>query len=221
MTITRLRAANQRMGSGGFTLVELLVAIAILALVMTGVVGLLVSSQRGFVRGFNEAEAVQTTRSAIARMTQELREAGVNPKNAVNPNDSKLTAITAQSATGFTIQNDWDGDCPPKPQVCLPDNNAVWVNGRQRGEQVTYAIDNTGTLRRQELGIDGAPQIIAQGLSQLGATPFFQYLDANGNPPATPDDIRSVVVTLRASPGNAASAGVSEVAISDIVRLRN
>src|SRR4029434_2120107 len=89
----------------GFTLAELLVACVIVALVMAGLLITLQAGQEVYLRGSNQVETTQSVRVAIERMAQELRGAGFCPTCSGAP---PFTAITAQSATGSTIQNDWD-----------------------------------------------------------------------------------------------------------------
>src|SRR5438093_11277776 len=90
----------------GFSLAELLVACVVVAFVMAGLLITLQSGQESYLRGANEVEATQSVRVAIERMAQELRVAGFCPTCGTPPFD----AITAQRETGFTLQNDWDGD---------------------------------------------------------------------------------------------------------------
>src|SRR5574337_258598 len=72
--VTRARV-DQR----GFTLAELLVAIAIVGLVMTGLLTLLKKGNESYLAGANQVEAQAAVRAVLERMTQEIREAGYNP----------------------------------------------------------------------------------------------------------------------------------------------
>ena len=78
---TLRRIFNQR----GFTLAELLVVTALVGLVMAGVLSLLMSSNQSYQRGTNQVEAQQAARVAMARMAQEIREAGYNPSTRSRP----------------------------------------------------------------------------------------------------------------------------------------
>jgi hypothetical protein len=84
--------------------------------------------------------------------------------------------------------------------------------GTCRGEQVTYSLSG-GNLRRQESVVDGAPVIIASGITAL----TFTYRDENNNVTAAPDLIRIVEISVTAQ---TATRGAF-VTMVDRVRLRN
>jgi prepilin-type N-terminal cleavage/methylation domain-containing protein len=194
----------------GFTLAELLVACAVVALVMAGLLITLQSGQEAYLRGSNEVEATQSVRVAIERMAQELRGAGFCPTCTGAP---PFTAITAQSATGFTIQNDWDGD-----GVITTAGTVTDANGNVRGEQVVYAFAG-GAITRRETG-DANPLTLATGINAL----TFTYQDSAGVTTVTPDDIRTVVVTATTRPQFQPAAtlqGRVLVTMTDSLRMRN
>jgi prepilin-type N-terminal cleavage/methylation domain-containing protein len=218
-TITR----DQR----GFTLTELMVACALIGLVMAGLFGMLQSGQQSYLTGTNQVEAQQALRLALLRMTNEIRDAGYCPTCGTgSPAITPFEAITAQSATGFTIQNDWNGTWDGTngiftggtvPDVTLnSDGTSTTTN---RGEQVIYAYAG-GNLTRREIGIDATPVVIASGISSL----TFSYLDINGAATATAANIRAVVVNVVGQPQNQPTtfqAGRVQVAMTDSIRIRN
>jgi prepilin-type N-terminal cleavage/methylation domain-containing protein len=222
LTITR----DQR----GFTLTELLVACALIGLVMAGLFSMLQSGQQTYLTGTNQVEAQQALRLALLRMTNEIRDAGYCPTCGTgNPAIAGFEAITAQSATTFTIQNDWNGTWDgvgsgiftggTVPHVVLnTDGTSTTTN---RGEQVIYAFNpGTGSLTRREIGIDAQPVVIASGISSL----TFTYLDINGAPTTTAANIRAIVVNVVGQPQNQPTtfqAGRVQVAMTDSIRLRN
>jgi prepilin-type N-terminal cleavage/methylation domain-containing protein len=194
----------------GFTLAELLVACAVVALVMAGLLITLQSGQEAYLRGSNEVEATQSVRVAIERMAQELRGAGFCPTCTGAP---PFTAITAQSATGFTIQNDWDGDGVITTAGTVTDANLI-----VRGEQVVYAFAG-GAITRRETG-DANALTLATGINAL----TFTYQDSAGVTTAIPDNIRTVVVTATTQPQFQPAAtlqGRVLVTMTDSLRMRN
>ena len=196
---------------GGFTLAELLVACAVIAFVMAGLLVMLQTGQESYLVGSNRVEATQSVRVAIDRMAQEIRTAGFCPTCTGTP---PFTAIAAQTATGFTIQNDWDGDGAINVVGTVTD-----ANGNVRGEQVVYAFAG-GALTRQETGVDAAALTLATGINSL----TFTYEDSTGVTTATADNIRTIVVTLTTQPQNQPAAtqqGRVLVTMTDSVRLRN
>ncbi len=194
----------------GFSLAELLVACVVVAFVMAGLLITLQSGQESYLRGANEVEATQSVRVAIERMAQELRVAGFCPTCGTPPFD----AITAQSATGFTIQNDWDGD-----GVITTPGTVTDANGNVRGEQIIYSFTG-GAITRQETGVDASALTLATGINAL----TFTYQDSAGATTGTAANIRSVVVTLTTTPQNQPAAtmqGRVLVTMTDSLRMRN
>lgn len=200
------RVADVLAGAGGFTLAELLVVTAILAMILAGLVGLLRMSGQGALQGSHQVEAQQNARVAMARLVQEVRAAGLDPQGKAFP------AISAANPSGLTLQNDWNGNGAIEPGV------TVTVNGIPRGEQVTYALAGTN-LTRQESAVDAAAVVLASGVEQL----LFQYLDKDGNPTGTPANIRTVLITLTTRPEQqgASALGRAQVVLVDRARLRN
>lgn len=236
--------ADQR----GFTLAELLVAIAILGLIMIGVLTLLMTGNQSYLSGSNQAEAQASVRAGLERMTLDLREAGYGPttdQNCVPPTPvagcfnavAGPGGVGGPTATSFTLQADWNGSGganPIQPAVIVPVNYTFGgvVTPVNRGEQVTYTVVG-GNLQRQESGVDAAPLVLVTSVQQAltgGAPqPFFTYLDINGaviaNPAATPEQIRTIWVQMRVGVQNQPPAiwmaGAVQVTMSDRIRLRN
>jgi prepilin-type N-terminal cleavage/methylation domain-containing protein len=223
--MTAMRRATRRWsGRGGFTLVELLITTAIVGVVMAGLYVMLSAGQESYLVGANQAEAQQNLRLAMDRMVQELRNAGYCPacSNACvgAGNVGPFPSISAANATGFTIQYDWNGDynCVTGAGITAGAVNYLG-SGTNRGEQVIYDVTG-GNLRRREMGVDGAPVVLASGI----VTATFVYQDAAGAVTATPANIRRVVITFTAQPQNQPAAtqqGRTQVTVQDTVRLRN
>jgi prepilin-type N-terminal cleavage/methylation domain-containing protein len=213
----------------GFTLTELLVACALIGLVMAGLFGMLQSGQQSYLTGTNQVEAQQALRLALLRMTNEIRDAGYCPTCGTgNPAIAAFSAITAQSASTFTVQNDWNGTWDGStgiftggtvPHAVL--NSDGTTTTTNRGEQVTYTFNSgSGTLTRREIGVDAAPVIIASGISSL----TFTYLDTAGAVTSTAANIRAIAVNVVGQPQNQPTtfqAGRVQVAMTDSIRLRN
>jgi len=226
--------ASQR----GFTLVELLIASAIVGFVLAGVLVMLSAANVSYATGTNQADAQSTVRAVLQRMTEEIREAGYNPTTLplctpVPAPPACIDPVINATATGFTIQNDRNSSGAIEPGITVLDALA-WGN-IQRGERITYSIVGT-VLQRQESGVDGAAQTIVANISQInagGLQPYFQYLDADGNVLATPitnpslnqSSIRAIVIHFQVGNQQGAPAswrdGAIRVTMSDRIRLRN
>lgn len=212
----------------GFTLAELLVGIAVIALVLGGLLALLTSGQRFFSLGSSQLEAQQNLRLALSRMMEEIRSAGYDglDPNSPCPNPPPasppcFSAITAQSAAGFTLQNDWNANGTIEAGITVGVNtlvNGVLVTA-QRGEQIVYSVSGT-TLQRRETGVDPAPVTLAAGIQ----APSFSYLDKDDVTATTDTAIRTVLITITASPEREPQAwaeGRTLVTMTDRARLRN
>lgn len=182
------------MRTGGFTLVELLVALAAVGLVLAATVGLLQQGQQGYLLGAAGLEAQQSARVALQRMAREIRNAGFDPAGAGFP------PIVNPTVTSVTLQNDLNG------------NSMIDA----RGETITYLLRGT-TLRRNA---GGGAQPIIEGVQALALT----YLDADGAPTAVPERIRTVAIALTVRPDPALvalPANTLAVALRTQVRVRN
>jgi prepilin-type N-terminal cleavage/methylation domain-containing protein len=201
----------------GFSLTELLVVCALLGVVMAGVLSLLMIGQDSATATSNKVDAQANARIGIERMIEEIREAGYLPAGPTCPGAPAtpcppytyggFSAITAQSATGLTIQNDWNADNAIQAAAITDP-----VSGALRGEQVIYSF-NAGQLLRREVGVDGAPVVLASGITSLA----FTYLDQSNTVTATAANIRTVTITLTTQQ----SAGQPQVTMVHRVRLRN
>ncbi len=89
------------MNERGFSLAELLVVVAVLALILTGVIALQQQGQIAYLIGSNRVETQQNVRVASALMTREIREA------------CSLVATLTSSVISITVVN-------PDPAVAGP-----------------------------------------------------------------------------------------------------
>jgi type II secretory pathway pseudopilin PulG len=210
-----LRVAAFR-DEGGFTLAEMLVVCALLGTVMAGVLSLLMIGQQSATATANKVDAQSNARMGIDRLIEEVREAGYLPAGPTCPGapatpcppyNYAFSAISAQTATALTIQNDWNADGAIQAAAVTDP-----ITGSLRGEQVVYSFA-AGQLRRQEIGIDGATVVVAAGIISLAYT----FLDQNNAVTATAGDIRTVTITLTTQQ----SAGQPQVTMVHRVRLRN
>jgi prepilin-type N-terminal cleavage/methylation domain-containing protein len=210
----------------GFTLPELLVACAIVAIVMAGVYGLLHTGSTGFVRGLAQVEAQEAARAALQRMSAELWASGDNPRGcpAVGGAPDLLTcfttvtAISSANTTTFTIQSDVDGD----GRVATTETNEI----------ITYRLNTTAStncaigtcLERQASVTDASFQTVIAGVQTL----TFTYFDQAGTTLATPvsnanlPNIRAVGIRIVTQPEVQASVNNNvRVAMNDLMRVRN
>ncbi len=175
-------------GPEGVALPELLVALAVVGMVLAALTGLLQQGEQAYRVGTGRLEAQQNARVAVERLARELRGAGFDPTGA------RFSALVNPTPTGFTIQNDLNGD-------------GVIAGNRER---ITYSLTG-GTLRRNA---GGGAQPVIEGVESL----TFGYLDDAGDLAGTPDEIRTVLITIATGANAAGPAGAS---MTTQVRLRN
>jgi type II secretory pathway pseudopilin PulG len=206
-----MKTLARRFGQAGYTVPEILVVCAIVGLVMAGLLSLMRTGSQTFTVGANRAEAQQTARLVIARMVQEIRTAGHDPRT------TNFTAIAALAPpqVGFTIDNDWNAT------GAIETGLAVNFNGANRGERITYTVV-ANALRRQESFIDASPVEVTDALADI----TFQYLDVDDVSVASPHvaanaaRIRTVVVTITSRPDIQASTSTGHVAVTTTNRTR-
>jgi prepilin-type N-terminal cleavage/methylation domain-containing protein len=200
----------------GFSMSELLVVCALLGIVMAGVLSLLMVGQQSATTTSNKVDAQANARVGIERMIEEIREAGYLPAGPTCPGapatpcppfNYAFSAITNQSATGLTIQNDWNANNTIQTTSVVDP-----ISGGNRGEQVIYSFAG-GELSRREMGVDAAPVVLASGIISLA----FTYLDQGNAVTGTAADIRTVTITMTTQQ----STGQPQVTMVHRVRLRN
>jgi len=207
MRIVSHACADQR----GFTLAELLVAIAVLGLIMMGVLTFMMTGNQSYLTGSNQIEAQQAARVALERMVREIRGAGYNPKGAACPPLPNCPIVGAPglgnpTPTALLIQNDTNGD-------------GIFA----ATEGIAYTLNGTN-LQRQDFAVPLAPvEIIVGGIQAL----TFTYWDQDDNvlgEPIQPQNIYSVQISLTTQPERQPGiwqAGRVSVTMSDRIRLRN
>ena len=175
-------------GSTGFALVELLVVLAVAGLVLLALTGLLQQGGQAYLAGTTRLDAQQSARVALERLGRELRGAGIDPRGTGFP------PLVNPTPTGFTIQNDLNGD------------GVVAGNP----ERITYSL--TGRTLRRNAG--GGAQPLIDDVEALA----FAYLDSEGRPARVPGEIRSVLIAITTGPEKPGTGGVT---MTTQVRFRN
>ncbi|MDY6790178.1 MAG: prepilin-type N-terminal cleavage/methylation domain-containing protein [Thermodesulfobacteriota bacterium] len=155
----------------GFTLIELMVALAITSILLAGIYTTYMTQLKSHLTQQLMVEMQQSLRGAMQLMEREIRMAGYDPANAG-------AGIVTMQANTFRFTMDLDGD----GNVTDPD------------EDVRYAINAAGSLGREVNG-GGGLQPLAEFIDALN----FVYLDANGNVVSNPmnaSNVKSVQVTM-------------------------
>lgn len=194
------------MKNNAFTLIEMMVAMAIFSIVMAGVI----AAFHGQLRLRSQQHSIscmqQNARTALYFMTRELMMAGYDPKGsagtgikpAANRHDTVVVSMDVTGGESDGVDNDGDGDQDNYQEDVFGDGAADDSN-----EVITYALKN-GQLTRASG--NGSPQVLADNIDTLD----FEYFGLNPHDPncgnnchldlaqaaADPDAIRFVQVSI-------------------------
>lgn len=168
-----MRLNIEKNPSAGFTLIELMIALAITGIISAAMYSVFQAQVRGQVSQDVSLQMTQNLRAAMEMMTSDIRMAGCDPRGA---DAGFITADDETLAFTMDIRGDAVGD-PPDGEIDDP------------GEAVEYRINTTGNLGR-EVDSSGTAQPIARHCDALD----FVYLDASGDPfvPVTADDLEDI-----------------------------
>ncbi len=168
------------LNNDAFTLVELLIAIAILGIVMGSIYGIFLSSNRSYHTQDRVADAQQRVRVGLDSMAMDIRMTGLDPLGTAGAGIEMATATNLR----FTADRDMDGN--------IEEANS---------ERMTYAYDAVNS--RLRLCLDEGTgsetwETLIDNVSALSLT----YLDADGNDLGDPvgaadlTDIRTVLISM-------------------------
>ena len=162
--------------NNGFTLIEILVALALTGIVMGAIYSAYHSQQKTYIIQESVAEMQQNLRAAMYLMTREIRMAGYDPRGTAS---AGITYISSQSVR---ITKDENG------------NGAIDA----QDENVTYSL-NSNNLQR--VTTDGVTTLGPFNFAGNIETIDFVCLDEDDNVTTTASDIRSVQITIVARTG--------------------
>jgi type IV pilus assembly protein PilW len=170
-----------KISNQGFTLTELLVAMAISGIVISAVYATYQSQQKAYMVQEEVAAMQQKLRAAMYYMSRQIQEAGCNPEGiTVNP-PRIITANANEIRFTRDIRGDNLGD--------LPDGDTL-----DDTEDVTYSRYTTDGI--QKLGFKRDKDTNRQPVAEYVDALNFVYLDGTGSITANINNIRSVEVTL-------------------------
>ncbi|MEW6581904.1 MAG: prepilin-type N-terminal cleavage/methylation domain-containing protein [Actinomycetota bacterium] len=180
------RTGDARHRQAGFTLTELLMAIALFTLFAGGVYAAFFSGTDATSAQRTALNAQADARAALDRLSRELRQ-------AISPDGGVTAPVASLSATAIAFYSDLDRD----PAA-----------GGTRPSLIRYSVTG-GVLVREEAAPSGSVPPYTYGAYSAGvvlaedvrtAVPPFQALTAGGamltSPVAQPRDIATVRVTL-------------------------
>lgn len=185
----------KRLGEGGFTLVELLVVMALGAIVMTGVMTTFTTQHKSYLVQDDVVEIQQNLRVAIDLISGDLRSAGYNPSGAAT--NAGIATATA-GRLGFTQDLNGNG--------VTTDANEAITYGFPTADDATFdgiadaGLANLGRNTGTSDGTGGSGfQLLAENIYGIE----FLYILEDGTQTLNPATsqlglIRSVVVSMLA-----------------------
>jgi prepilin-type N-terminal cleavage/methylation domain-containing protein len=185
--MSRLRSDER-----GFTLIELMVTLAISMVIMGGILGLLDLSVRSSASSMGRSQAVREGRGAIDRVGQELRLASCPD-----------TGPAILSATDDSVSYYVDRPRSDYRLATVVERHTLTYDATAGSITLTVA---PGTGTPPAWGATTRTTVLGSGLSRIGTTPIFQYLGYTApDAPAT---------TVIAAPAGATLSSVAQVQVS-------
>ena len=174
----------------GFSLIEVIVAMAISSIIITALYEIFHSQQRSYIAQDQVTEMQQNLRAGLNLITRELRSAGFNPTRTANtgfvtdfapPNDifgQDINYAIDKSVIAFTIDDNGDS--------IIQSNDA---------EQIAYRLNNNMLERYSATRTQW--EAIANNIDALD----FIYLDQNGAITNNPANFRAIEISLLVKTG--------------------
>ena len=182
------------------TLVELLIAMALLGVVMGGVTGSFVNQRKIMAIQNQRVALVQQAQAAMELITREFRTAGTNPTGAA------FVPVT-YSATQLEMRADLNG-------------NGTTDTNNDPDEHLIYVYDSANKRITRDTGSG------AQSLVEHIQTFTFRYLDSAGVETTVSSAIRQLQLTITArtaapDPKYTVNNGYRTFTVTSLMALRN
>ena len=196
----KIRIAGNR---NGFTLVDILVGLAMASVLMVAMVSLFTTMGRSYTTQNVAADVQQVARAGVELMIQEMRMAGFDPDGSAAAaivsdfdnisgfhinHDGKI-APTDANQIAFTMDADMDG----RIDHCIDDTSAECPEADDNvdNELIAYRINN-GALEKYRAGLAQWEDLTENNVSNLS----FTYYDDTGAVTTAVDAIRTVEISM-------------------------
>ena len=160
-----------KFGSDGFTVTELVLALAIMMMVMSAMVALLISLNRAYTAQNVTAGVQQVTRAGINILTRDLRMAGLNPLNINH------IGIIEASVHKIRFQHDTNG-------------SGEIETGQN--EDISYLLNDKHQLIRQKDGNSRSNRSLVDHVSNL----TFEYFSRDGEETGILEEIHTIEISI-------------------------
>jgi Tfp pilus assembly protein PilW len=193
----------------GFTLVDILVGLAMASIVMAAIISLFTSVGRSYTIQNVAADVQQVTRAGVEHMTQNIRMAGLDPFGTAGAEIKEFAADKIRFTLDRCNQPVGGSEGCGSPDGDVDD----------KFENVTYRWDPAERKLKQTL-YAGTGSVYTETLVENVSNLSFTYLDEDEGTPADAVDIRTVVVTMTVE-DPAGRGGIMRRTYSARVRCRN
>jgi type IV pilus assembly protein PilW len=194
----------------GFTLVDILVGLAMASIVMAAIISLFTTVGRSYTIQNVAADVQQVTRAGVEHMTQNIRMAGLDPFGTAGAEIKEFAADKIRftlDRCSLPVGESTAGCGSPDGDVDDKFENVTyqWDPAKRELQQTLYA--GTGSVHKETL---------VDNVSNLS----FTYLDEDDGTPTDAADIRTVVITMTVE-DPAGRGGIMRRTYSARVRCRN
>jgi type IV pilus assembly protein PilW len=199
--------------TSGFTLIEVLVTIAMISVFMAAAMGVLIPLTRSYTTTDVASSAQQVVRMAVEVMASDIRLAGLDPLQqlqGLDANGLPLAGFQEASATLIRFTCDRVPDGEEEANGKIDDSNF---------ESVSYYYEAATQSLNMRL-YSGAPVQTSQQLVNNVTNLRFRYFDEEGNETGDLDEIRAVQISMTVEE-DAGAEGTVERSYTTRVLCRN
>ena len=199
--------------ASGFTLIEVLVTIAMLSIFSAAAMAILIPLSRSYTQTDVASSAQQVVRMAVEVIANDIRLAGLDPLQQLQGTDVNglpLAGFQEAGATSVSFTCDRVPDGEEEANGTIDNSNFERINYYY--EAATQSLN----LRLYA----GAPVQTSQQLVNNITNLRFRYFDEDGNETAVLEDIRSVQISMTVQE-DAGNAGTVERSYATRVLCRN
>ena len=191
---------------GGFSLIELLVAMAVSLVILGAMYSVFIGQNRTFS---NQESIVDVQQSVRAGMDMIVREVGMAGYDPVRVNVDSSTANNFNGVTVNALQLQIKADL-----------NGDGVIDTSNEETIVYAFDAANKQITRTIGIDTQPFV--ENVESF----TFEYLDGDGNVTATLANVRRIRITItgrtaKPDPNYSFNSGYRTYTLTSVVAPRN
>lgn len=209
----------------GFTLTELMIALAVSSIMIIGMYEALVQQQRGATQQAHRTETWQNTRLTLDIMIQDIRAAGFDPGGLAGAGIEEADDVHIRFTRDLNCNGTLASSNTSTPAKGVPDPPP----GRTTSdEDITYRFDPTSHELGRLIHADGTPtgglQPVASNILDLKFCYFMVAKPAGPceTHPINLNDIRAVQITLTSQVATTdPSYADIKATLTSLVRIRN